>query len=72
VSRPIKEVKKDHERRLLAIPGVVSIGLGRDKAGNPAIIIGLDCPRPETERQLPTKLESYPVRIQVIGPIRVK
>jgi hypothetical protein len=66
----IQEVKKKHEARLLAMPGVVSVGIGRDEDGNPAIIVGLDGPRPETVAQLPQFLEDWPVLIQIIGTIK--
>lgn len=66
----IREVKKKHEARLLAMSGVVSVGIGRDEAGNLAIIVGLDRPRPETVVQLPQFLDDYPVLTQVIGTIR--
>jgi hypothetical protein len=53
----IQEVKKKHEARLLALPGVVSVGIGRDPRGNPAVIVGLDSPRPETQAQIPPQLD---------------
>ena len=68
----IKEVKRIHEARLLALPGVVSVGLGRDDHGNPAIIVGLDRSRPKTEAQLPCALDHYPVVVQIIGPIKAQ
>lgn len=66
----IQEVKKKHEARLLAMPGVVSVGIGRDEDGNPAIIVGLDGPRPETVAQLPQFLEDCLVLTQIIGTIK--
>jgi hypothetical protein len=71
-SPTIQEVKAKHEARLLALPGVVSVGIGRDEDGRPAIIVGLDRPRPETEAQLPPSLEGYPMSVQVIGPIKAQ
>ncbi len=68
----IQEVKKKHEARLLALPGVVSVGIGRDKDGNSAIVVGLDRKRAETEAQVPSFLEEYPVLVQIIGPIRAQ
>jgi hypothetical protein len=72
MSAPIQEVKKKHEIGLLALSGVVSVGIGRDKEGNPAIIVGLDGVRPETEAQLPRSLEDYPVLVRVVGPIKAQ
>jgi len=68
----IQEVKRKHEARLLGMPGVVSVGIGRDKGGDPAIIVGLDGPRTETVAQLPRSLEGYPVVTQVIGTLRAQ
>ena len=44
MSQSIKEVKAMHEASLLALPGVVSVGIGRAKDGTSAIIVGLDSP----------------------------
>jgi hypothetical protein len=66
----IEQVKEKHAARLLTLPGVVSVGIGRGTDGGKAIVIGLDRPRPETESKLPQLLEGYPLRIEVIGPVR--
>jgi hypothetical protein len=66
----IQEVKKQHEASLLAMPGVVSVGIGRDDAGNPVIIVGLDSPRPETVARIPQFLGDFPVLTQIIGTIK--
>ena len=68
----IKEVKTQHEARLLQLPGVVSVGVGRDENGNSAIIVGLERPEPETESQLPSRLEGYPVVIRIVGRIKAQ
>jgi len=68
----IQEVKAEHVDRLMALPGVVSVGIGRDGAGNPAIVIGLDGPRPDTRAGLPASLEGYPVVVHAIGPIKAQ
>jgi hypothetical protein len=66
----IQQVKAKHENRLMAIPGVVSVGLGQDKDGHMAIIVGLDRARPDIEDQLPRRLEGYPVVVQIVGSIK--
>jgi hypothetical protein len=68
----IQEVKKIHEPRLLALPGVVSVGIGLDKKGQSAIIIGLESPHPETETKLPTELDGYSVVVRITGPIKAQ
>lgn len=68
----IQEVKAQHQKSLLAMPGVVSVGIGRGPDGKPVIVIGLDRPRPETVKQLPQSLDGHPVRVDVIGPIKAQ
>ena len=68
----IQEVKKIHETRLLALPAVVSVGIGLDKEGQSAIIIGLDSPNPETERKLPAEIDGYSVVVKVTGQIKAQ
>lgn len=66
----IEETKARHASRLLELPGVVSVGIGRDEAGRPAIVIGLlDAPRAQ-EAGLPESLEGHPVVTRVIGALR--
>ena len=68
----IHEVKAKYEAELLARPGVASVGVGQDAHGNPIIIIGLDRPRAEALDALPKELDGYPVRPEVIGPIKAQ
>ena len=68
----INEVKAKHAERLLALPGVVSVGIGKDADKNPAIIVGLDKNRPTTESQIPDTLENYAVVIKIIGTVRAQ
>ena len=68
----IQDVKARHARQLLATPGVVSVGIGLDAEGREMIVIGLDRPRPETQAALPTQLEGYPVRVDIIGAVKAQ
>jgi hypothetical protein len=65
----IEQVKAAHERELLARPGVVSVGIGRDDQGRPAIVVGLDKPHAQTQAALPRVLEGYAVRTEIVGTI---
>lgn len=66
----IEETRARHAGRLLDLPGVVSVGIGRDEAGRPAIVVGLaDTPNAE-ESGLPHSLEGHPVVTCVIGALR--
>lgn len=68
----IQEVKARHEANLMAKPGVVAVGVGRDADGRPAIIVNLDRERPDVRASVPEELEGYAVRVQVIGPVRAQ
>ena len=68
----IKEVKNKHKARLLALPGVVSVGIGLNKNGQSMIIIGLDGPNAETETQLPAMLEGHPVEVRIVGTVKAQ
>ena len=70
MSLSIQEVKAKHEDGLLAMPGVVSVGIGRDPEGQSIIIVGLDGPRPKTVKKLPKQLDGYPVQVKIIGPVK--
>ena len=68
----IKDVKKRHEARLLKLPGVVSVGIGLNRNGQSAIIVGLEGPNAESERQLPSTLEGYPVEVRIVGTLKAE
>jgi len=72
VSLSIQEAKARHAARILALPGVVSVGIGRDAQGREVIVIGLDRARPDTQARLPAELEGYRVRVQVIGAVKAQ
>ena len=72
MSASIKDVKKRHQARLLGLPGVVSVGIGINRNGQTAIIIGLDGPNVESEGQLPSMLEGYPVEVRIIGTLKAQ
>ena len=68
----IQEAKAKHEARLMAQPGVVSVGIGRDADGTEVIVVGLDRERPEARAALPRELDGYRVRVQIIGTVRAQ
>jgi hypothetical protein len=72
VPATIQQVKADNEQRLMALSGVVSVGIGRDADGKPVIVIGLDGPRPQTVSALPQHIDGYPVQTQIIGPVKAQ
>jgi len=68
----IQEARAKHEARLMAQPGVLSVGIGRDADGTEVIVVGLDRERPETRAALPRDLDGYRVRVQIIGSVRAR
>jgi hypothetical protein len=72
VSPTIQEVKAKHTERLLRMPGVVSVGIGKNPDGQFVIVVGLDGPRPKTVEQLPKVLEGYPVLVEITGPVKAR
>jgi len=68
----IQDVKKKHEAKLMSLPGVVSVGIGLNPSGRPAIIVGMDKSRPEVQAQIPSQLEGHPLIVQILGPIKAQ
>ncbi|MCE5191831.1 MAG: hypothetical protein LLG08_08755 [Actinomycetia bacterium] len=50
-----------HAGRLMQIKGVMSIGIGKDDDGRPAIVIGVSSGTPDAVGQLPDSIEGVPV-----------
>ncbi len=72
VTASITEVKSKYESRLLSLPGVISVGIGRAPDGRTVIIIGVEDKASVESPNLPKQLEGYPVRVDVIGPVRAQ
>ncbi len=60
------EVKERHAETLLGVSGVAGVGVGHNKAGNPAVIIFTETPG---VRGLPAFLDGVPVVTRVSGKI---
>jgi len=65
----IQQVKEQHTAELIAMPGVLSVGLGKNRNGEPAIIVGVEANSLETIQAVPERLEGYPVEVEVIGKV---
>jgi hypothetical protein len=69
--RDINAVLRDHDKELLAIPGVVGVYVALLEDGNtPCLKVMLSRRAAETERAIPKTLEGYPVISEVSGEIR--
>jgi hypothetical protein len=70
-TRPIADVQRDHERELLAIPGVVGIGIG-ECSGAPCIRVMADGLTSENRARIPSRIEGYRVEVDDTGEIRAR
>ena len=69
--RDINAVLRDHDKQLLAIPGVVGVYVAVLEDGKtPCLKVMLARKTPESERDLPKSIEGYPVISEVTGEIR--
>lgn len=64
----IEDVLSRHEERLMAVPGVVGVGVG-ERALRPVILVMLDRAPEELRDPLPGRLEGFPVEVEVVGRI---
>ncbi len=67
----IQQAKEKHQAELMALPGVVSIGIGLSEEET-VIIIGLDGKHPCTEKALPKELQGYKVVSQNVGTVKAQ
>ena len=63
----IERVQERHESQLMAVPGVVGVGIGV-RQGRPALLVMVRERTPEVAR-LPPTLEGVPLAIEVVGDI---
>lgn len=69
--RDINAVLRDHDKELLALPGVVGVYVAVLEDGKtPCLKVMLARKTAETERAIPKTLEGYPVVSEVTGEIR--
>ena len=72
VTETIQQVKTKHESRLMAISGVVSVGIGQDYNGKSAIIIGVESPDKLDKMPLFKELDGYSVKVKIMGTVRAQ
>lgn len=68
--RDIVTVKDRYESELLAISGVVGVGIGECRQ-TPCIKVFVEKKDPDMERRIPKHLEGFEVDIQVTGPVQL-
>jgi hypothetical protein len=67
----MNEVQEEHQKHLLAIPGVVGIGQGISQ-GKPCFRIYVDKLTPELSAKIPMTIEGYPVVVLQTGAIKAQ
>lgn len=72
VEKSIRDIKAEYESQLLAMTGVVSVGLGQDAEGNPLMIIGVESEEITRTMKLPREFQNFPVTFQVIGTVKAR
>ena len=69
--RDINDVLRDHDKELMAIPGVVGVAVGLlDDKQTLCLKILAEKKTKEIEKRIPKSIESYPVVIEETGIIR--
>ena len=69
--RDINAVLRDHDKKLLTIPGVVGVYVALlDDGKTPCLKVMLARKTAESDRHLPKSIEGYPVVSEVTGEIR--
>jgi hypothetical protein len=66
----IKNIKRKHENKWLALPDVVGVGIGKTSSGETGIIVSVKELSERVQRKIPAKVESIAVEIRVTGEIR--
>ncbi len=61
----IERVKYENEQRLLAIEGVVGVGMGKNEIGDDVILVYLR--DKEAEKSVPKELDGFPVKTVISG-----
>lgn len=72
VEKSIRDIKAEHEAELMAMPGVMSVGLGQDAQGRQVIVIGVKSEEVSRSLALPRELSNYPVKVKVLGTIKAR
>jgi len=67
----IAAVRDRHEAELMAVPGVVGVGIG-ERHGREVIVVYVEKKDAKMEHEIPQTLETYRLQIEVTGPVTVQ
>lgn len=65
----IQKVQEEYTDSLMAIPGVLGVGIGKEGNGD-CIVIFVNKLTKDLKKELPKELENYPVKIEQTGEFR--
>lgn len=65
----IQKVQEKYTDSLMAIPGVLGVGIGKEDSVD-CIVIFVDSLTKELKKKLPKELENYPVKVEQTGEFR--
>ena len=68
--KPIEDVLKSNQERLLAIPGVQGFYQGELENGDECIVIMVDTLNEDNRNAFPDSLDGYPVKVEETGKIQ--
>lgn len=64
----VRQIKRRHSARLLALPGVCGVGVERNDTGEYVLALHLETDDPTIVSGLPTRIEDCPVKWIHSGP----
>jgi hypothetical protein len=68
----VARTKAQVEAGFLSMEGVVSVGLGRDREGHDAIIVGVRRERSKTAAVLPHDVDGVPIVVEEVGELKAE
>lgn len=68
----IRELKRAHESRWLALDDVVGVGIGTLEDGRPGIVVSVRARSEEVRDRVPASVDGVPVEVRVVGEIRAR
>ena len=66
----IKELKKKHGNKWLAINNVVAVGIGKTSGGSIGIIISVKEDAYKVKSQIPSEIDKIPIEVQETGEMK--
>ena len=64
----IEQAKERHETELMAIDGVVGVGIGECE-GDPCVKVLLENESSDLKQQIPTQIDGFTVEMEVVGSL---